>query len=104
MSEESLDLKLIAAIRRRLAEESEELHNAVIAQDRAQILDEVVDVMYYLRRLAATASISEECITRYSLVKSSLREAGMRSKSLEMRLAAELVDETITTQELQNER
>lgn len=104
MSEESLDLKLIAAIRRRLVEESEELHDAVIAQGRAQILDEVADVMYYLRKLAATASISEECITRYSLVRNSLREAGVRSKSLEMRLAAELVDETITTQELRNER
>lgn len=99
-----MDPKLIAAVHRRLTEESEELRDAVIALDRAHILDEVVDVVFYLGRLAAAAGISEECIMRYSLVKSSLRGVGLRSKSLEMRLAAEFVDETTTIQELHDER
>lgn len=98
-----IDPKLIAAVHRHLAEESEELRSAVIAQDRAQILDEIVDVMFYLRKLAITASVADECIERYALVKSSLREAGLRSRSLEMRLAAEFVDETSTIQEKHNE-
>lgn len=87
------DLKLLAAVHHRLAEESRELHDAVITRDPVRILDEIVDVMFYTRELAKAAGLTQECVDRYAGLKSALRDSGVRCKTLEARLATELVSE-----------
>lgn len=82
------------ATRRRLAEELVELDAALASGRNGDVLDELVDVKYYIDKLAACHAISNDCLTRYAAVKTALREAGVRCKTLELRLAAEFAVES----------
>lgn len=94
MNTKIIDPKLIAAAHRRLTEEADELHLAVASLSPSHILDEVADVLYYLRKVAEAANITDDCIRRYSAVKSAFREAGVRNKNLELRFADEFINES----------
>lgn len=94
MSNMFTDPTISRAIRRRLAEELVELDAALASGRIGDILDELVDVNYYVEKLAACHAISKDCLTRYGAVKTALREMGVRCKTLELRLAAELAIES----------
>lgn len=88
------DATVTRATRRRLTEELDELDDALRHSCNAAILDGLVDVKYYIDRLAACHGINSDCFSRYAAVKSALRENGVRCKALELRLASEFVAES----------
>lgn len=89
-----LDDKTVAqAALKRLEEEIIELIDAVILGDRAIIVDELADVGFYVERVRSACGLSSELVGKYGKVKSTLRDAGFRNKSVELRLAAEFVIE-----------
>lgn len=75
----------------RLYQEFIELAAAVASGDRVVVVDELVDVMYYVNKVREACAIPECCVTGYGLVKSTLRDSGLRNKSVELRLAAEFI-------------
>lgn len=88
------DQSVSNAIQRRMKEELVELDSALTDGCSASILDEIVDVKYYIDKLAAHYNIGADCLTRYAAVKSALRDSGVRCKNLELRLATEFVAES----------
>lgn len=91
MSTQPRDVTVTRALLKRLAEELNELESALVIGSDANVLDELVDVRYYLDKLAAHHRISADCVSQYSAAKTALRAGGTRCKPLELRLAAELV-------------
>lgn len=85
------DVSAAHAALARLHQEFIELAAAVASGDRVMVVDELVDVMYYVNKVREAYAIPEGCVTGYGLVKSTLRSSGLRNKSVELRLAAEFI-------------
>lgn len=87
------DSSAASAALERLQDEIVELTEAVLSGNRALIVDELADVGFYVERVCSACGLTEELVGRYGKVKSALREAGFRNKTVELRLAAEFVNE-----------
>lgn len=88
-----VDTTVAQAALLRLHEEVVELSAAVASGDRVMVVDELVDVAYYLQKVREAYGIPAECVTSFGLVKSTLRDSGLRNKPVELRLAAEFIAE-----------
>lgn len=77
----------------RLHQELAELGEAIATRDRVMVIDELVDVAYYIDKIREACFIPTDCVVSYGLVKSTLRGSGLRNKSVELRLAAEFIAE-----------
>lgn len=82
----------IAALRR-LEDEVAELRVAVEGGSKAGIVDELVDVTYYVNRVMFACGLTSSMVKEYGKVKSALRDCGVRNKIVELRLAAEFVSD-----------
>lgn len=87
------DSSVASVALKRLQEEIAELVDAVKSGNRVLVVDELADVVFYTNRVATACGLTGELIVRYSTVKSALRDAGLRNKTVELRLAAEFVNE-----------
>lgn len=76
----------------RLAEEVGELQTAIVSRRRAAVLDELVDVQYFVQQLAAKHGITPSMLTEYAMVKGWFRDAGVKDKQRELRVASAVVN------------
>lgn len=76
----------------RLMDEVDELGDALSANDKAMILDELVDVIYYCFKVAETYGIDADTISNYQRMKAVSRRVVGKSKSHELMLAHTFVD------------
>lgn len=76
----------------RLAEEVGELQDAICSKRRAAVLDECVDVIYFAREIAKLHGIDDAHLTEYRMIKGWFRDAGVKDKAREMRVAAAVLD------------
>lgn len=81
-----------------LTEEVDELTAAVASQDPAAILDELVDVLHFVRQLADVYDITPSMLNEYATIKGRLRRAGVKNKQLESLIASRVVSESSTTE------
>lgn len=78
----------------RLKAEVAELELACRIGVRAGILDELVDVQFFLDRLAAVYGLTDRSRASYTAAKGLLRETTGKSKKLELKLAEVFLDLT----------
>jgi len=78
------------AIARRFLQESDELRRALERGDEALILDELVDVAYFLRHMSSGRI--DDVIEAYGAIKSNLRKSGIRNKEHELRVARNVLE------------
>lgn len=82
---ESADRASISASR--CVDEALELVDAINTTDRAHVLDEIVDVLYYIDKVASEFNISASAIQAYAARKGRLRTSTGKNKALEIALA-----------------
>lgn len=87
------DSSVASAALKRLQEEIVELVDAVVSGNRALIVDELADVGFYVERVRSACGLTKDVVLRHGKVKSTLRDAGFRNKTVELRLAEEFVNE-----------
>lgn len=75
----------------KLTDEFDELAAAVSMKDKAMILDEIVDVIYYCLKLAEQHDLDVESVSAYQRIKSLSRKIGNKDKQRELMLASVLV-------------
>lgn len=85
------DFLTTLAILTRLEEEVAELRCAVESGALAEVVDELVDVAYFVSRVRDGLGIAQSVLSEHGAFKSSMREAGIRDKRTELRFASELV-------------
>lgn len=87
------DSSVASTALKRLQEEIAELVDAVESGNRALVVDELADVVFYTNRVPTACGLTSELVARCGTVKGILRDAGLRNKTVELRLAAEFVNE-----------
>lgn len=75
-----------------LTDEFDELATAVSMKDKAMILDEIVDVIYYCLKLAEQHDLDVESVSAYQRMKSLSRKIGGKDKQHELMLASVFVE------------
>lgn len=75
----------------RLEEEVAELRCAVESGVRAEIVDELVDIMYFASIIRDCFGLTQSVLAEHGEFKSCMREVGIRNKRTELRFASELV-------------
>lgn len=75
----------------RLVDEFDELATAVSKRDKAMILDEIADVIYYCLKLAEQHDLDAESVSVYQRMKSLSRRISGKDKHLELMLASMFV-------------
>lgn len=75
-----------------LVDEFDELAVAVSMKDKAMILDEIVDVIYYCLRLAEQHDLDVKSVSAYQRIKSLNRRIGDKDKQHELMLASVFVE------------
>lgn len=75
------------ALSQRCCDEALELQQAVATGDRALILDEVVDVLYFVRAIRHQYGLTADMVRKYAERKASIRSTSGRDKVLEIALA-----------------
>lgn len=85
------DVPTALAALARLEEEVAELRCAVENGVQAEIVDELVDVMYFASIIRDCSGLTQSVLTEHSEFKSCMREVGIRNKRTELRFASELV-------------
>lgn len=78
-----------------LTDEFDELAAAVSKKDKAMILDEIVDVIYYCLKLAERHDLDAESISAYQRMKSLSRRIGGTDKHHELMLASVFVETSL---------
>lgn len=81
-------------VSRRLMDESRELQDAVVRGRRAEILDELADVMFFVVRLALMHNISVEQVFEYGERKALLRSREGKDKARELALARRTLEKS----------
>lgn len=76
----------------RLAEEVGELQTAIVGRRRAAILDELVDVKFFVEQLAAKHGLTPSMLTEYAMIKGWFRDAGVKDKQRELRVASAVMN------------
>lgn len=71
----------------RCCEEAVELKHAIATRDKALILDEIVDVLYFVRQIGLEYGITVSMVQKYAARKSNIRQTSGRDKALEIALA-----------------
>lgn len=79
-------------VSRRLMDESRELQDAVVRGRRAEILDELADVTFFVMRLALMHNVSVEQIFEYGERKVLSRNCGGKDKARELALARQILE------------
>lgn len=92
-SEESTDIFELVALTR-LNSEVAELNLACQGGVKAEILDELVDVQFFIDRVAALYGITEHARTTYAIVKGHLRETVGKNKAVELQIAESFLNLT----------
>lgn len=72
-------------------DEAYELRDAVATQDRALILDELVDVLFFLTSIGKRYSITRDMAREYASIKAEYRINGIRDKVKEISCARRVV-------------
>lgn len=75
----------------RCIDEAYELRDAVATQDRALILDELVDVLFFLTSIGKRYSITRDTVREYASIKAECRINGIRDKVEEISRARQVV-------------